>query len=99
MRANNMAQTFFEATTEQKRMATIGRSMMDWSEEYGKMNGLKAVTDDGLRTLNELSHVGNMLTHFGAPYGTREADFKAADRKLIVEFVNKTLVVERKDNK
>jgi len=31
MRAN-MAQSFFEATTEQKRMATIGREMMDWSE-------------------------------------------------------------------
>ena len=87
---------FFEATTEQKRLANIGRSMMDWSEEYGKINGLKAVTDDGLRTLNELSHVGNMLTHFGAPYGTSQKDFTDADRKLIVNFINKTVDIERK---
>ena len=91
-----MAQSFFEATTEQKRMATIGRNMMDWSEEYGKLHGLKAVTDDGLRTLNNLSHVGNMLTHFGAPYGTREKDFNDADRKLIMDFINKTVDIERK---
>ena len=89
--------TFFEATPQQKQLANIGRAMMDYSEEYGKIHGLKAVTDDGLRTLNELSHVGNMLTHFGANYGTRAKDFNDADRKLIVEFINKTLIVERKD--
>ena len=89
--------TFFEATPQQKQLANIGRAMMDYSEEYGKINGLKAVTDDGLRTLNELSHVGNMLTHFGANYGTSAKDFTDADRKLIVEFMNKTLIVERKD--
>ena len=89
--------TFFEATPQQKQLANIGRAMMDYSEEYGKIHGLKAVTDDGLRTLNELSHVGNMLTHFGATYGTSAKDFNDADRKLIVEFMNKTLIVERKD--
>jgi len=89
--------TFFEATPQQKQLANIGRAMMDYSEEYGKIHGLKAVTEDGLRTLNELSHVGNMLTHFGANYGTRAKDFTDADRKLIVEFMNKTLIVERKD--
>ena len=89
--------TFFEETPQQKQLANIGRAMMDYSEEYGKIHGLKAVTDDGLRTLNELSHVGNMLTHFGATYGTSAKDFNDADRKLIVEFMNKTLIVERKD--
>ena len=92
-----MTQAFFEATTEQKRMATIGRGMMDYSEEYGKIHGLKAVTDDGLRTLNELSHVGYMLTSFGATYGTREKSFSDSDRKLIVDFINKTVDIERKD--
>ena len=92
-----MKTNFFEATTEQKQLATIGRQMMDYSENYGKEFGLKAVTDDGLRTLNNLSHVGNMLTHFGATYGTSAKDFNDADRKLIVDFINKTLVVERKD--
>ena len=48
----------FEATTEEKTLATAGREMMNYSEEYGKLHGLKKVTDNGLRTLNELSHVG-----------------------------------------
>ena len=54
---------FFEATKAQKQLATIGRQMMDFSENYGREHGLKAVTDNGLRTLNELSQVGSMLTH------------------------------------
>ena len=88
--------TFFETTEAQKKLASIGRKMMDYSEEYGKINGLKAVTDDGLRTLNDLSHVGNMLAHFGAAYGTSPKDFNDADRKLIVDFINGNTVVERK---
>ena len=88
---------FFEATQEQKQLATIGRQMMDYSEEYGKINGLKAVTDDGLRTLNNLSHVGNMLTHYGAPYGTTIKDFTEEDQALIARWMQKQVVVERKD--
>ena len=90
---------FFEATKEQKQLATIGRQMMDWSENYGKINGLKAVTDDGLRTLNNLSHVGAALTHFGATFGTTANDFSEDDRELIVEWMQGAVVVERKDNK
>ena len=89
-------QTFFEATPQQKQLADIGRAMMDWSENYGREHGLKGVTDDGLRTLNELSHVGNMLAHFGATYGTKPKDFSEADRKLIVAFMQKTVDIERK---
>jgi len=89
--------TFFEATAQQKQLANIGRAMMDFSEEYGKIHGLRAVTDDGLRTLNELSQVGNMLTQVGGVWGTTSDDFTDADRQLIVEFINKTLIVERKD--
>ena len=87
---------FFEATPQQKQLADIGRAMMDWSENYGREHGLKAVTDNGLRTLNNLSHVGNMLTNYGAPYGTREKDFSDADRKLIVAFMQKEVDIERK---
>ena len=94
-----MTQAFFEATTEQKQLATIGRQMMDYSEEYGKIHGLKAVTDDGLRTLNNLSHVGNALTHFGATWGTTAKDFSEEDRELIVQWMQKRVVIERKDNK
>lgn len=88
---------FFEATQEQKQLATIGRQMMDYSEEYGKIHGLKAVTDDGLRTLNNLSHVGAALTHFGATFGTTAKDFSEEDRELIVAWMQKSVVIERKD--
>ena len=90
---------FFEATQEQKQLARIGRAMMDYSEEYGKIHGLKAVTDDGLRTLNNLSHVGAALTHFGATWGTTAKDFTEEDRELIVQWMQKSVVIERKDTK
>ena len=89
-------QTYFEATPKQKQLADIGRDMMNWSEEYGKINGLKTVTDAGLRTLNNLSHVGNQLTQFGAPYGTTQSDFTEADRKLIADWMQKKVDIERK---
>ena len=88
---------FFEATTEQKQLATIGREMMNYSEEYGKIHGLKAVTDAGLTTLNNLSHVGNALTHFGATFGTSAKDFNDEDRELIVSWMQGTVEIERKD--
>jgi len=87
---------YFEATQEQKQLASIGREMMDFSEQYGKINGLKAVTDDGLRTLNNLSHVGAALTHFGATFGTTAKDFSEEDRELISKFMHKKVDIERK---
>ena len=87
---------FFEVTEQQKQLARIGDAMMNFSEEYGKTHGLKGVTDEGLRTLNNLSHVGHMLTHFGAPFGTTQKDFTEADQKLIVSFMQKTVDIERK---
>ena len=92
-----MQPTFFESTPEQKQLADMGRAMMDYSENYGKEFGLKMVTDNGLRMLNELSHVGYMLTTVGASFGSKEVDFDAAERKLIVNFLNKTVDIERKD--
>jgi len=87
---------FFEPTKEQRQLASIGREMMDYSEEYGKIHGLRDVTDDGLRTLNSLSQVGNMLTQYGAPYGTKQKDFTDADRKLISDFMQEKVDIERK---
>jgi len=91
-----MAMQYFEATKEQKRLADIGRDMMNFSEEYGAIHGLKAVTDDGLRTLNNMSHVGNLLTMYGAPYGTKQKDFSQADQQLIADFMQKKVDIERK---
>ena len=87
---------YFEATAEQKQLATIGRQMMDYSENYGVEFGLKAVTDDGLRTLNNLSHVGNMLTKYGATFGTKLKDFTQEDLELITLFMQKKVDIERK---
>jgi hypothetical protein len=91
-----MQNTYFESTPQQKQLADIGRQMMDWSENYGKEYGLRAVTDDGLRTLNNLSHVGHKLTMVGGVWGTTVKDFDDADRKLIVDFINKKVDIERK---
>jgi len=90
---------YFEATAEQKELATIGRAMMNYSEEYGKIHGLGKVTEDGLRTLNSLSHVGGKLTHFGATFGTSAKDFNEEDRALIVAWMGKTVTIDRKDKK
>jgi hypothetical protein len=87
---------FFEATPQQKALAKIGREMMDFSEQYGVKHGLKGVTEDGLRTLNELSHVGNMLTKYGATWGTKFEDFADADLELITLFMQKKVDIERR---
>lgn len=91
-----MNQTYFEATPQQKQLAAIGRDMMDFSEEYGKIHGLRRVTDNGLRVLNNLSHVGHKLTQVGGVWGTTVKDFDDADRKLITDFMQKTVDIERK---
>ena len=89
-------QTYFEATPAQRQLADLGRTMMDWSEDYGKINGLARVTDRGLRKLNDLSRVGYMLTQFGAAYGTSAKSFTEEDQKLIVDFGKKEVDIERK---
>ena len=53
---------FFEATTQQKQLASIGRKMMDYSEQFGQIHGLGHLKDNGMRILNDLSHIGGKLT-------------------------------------
>ena len=86
-----MAQTFFEATPEQRKLANIGRQMMDFSEN-ASMAGLK---DAEIAVFNELSHVGNMLTHYGAPFGTTMKNFSAEDMKLISDFMGGKLAAQK----
>jgi hypothetical protein len=76
---------FFEATKEEKILSDLGREMMNFSEN-AHMAGLK---DPVIRVYNELSHVGHMLTAFGAPFGTTSKSFTAADLKLINDFKTK----------
>jgi hypothetical protein len=89
-------QAQFEATTQQKQLADIGRAMMDFSENYGVEHGLGKLKDEGLRVLNELSQVGSMLTRYGAAFGTSQKDFTAADMKLIADFMKKELDIPSK---
>ena len=89
-------QTKFEATAQQKQLASIGREMMDFSENYGVENGLGHLKDEGLRVLNELSQVGSMLTRFGAAFGTTQKDFTEADMALIASFMKKELDIPSK---
>ena len=84
-------QNYFEATKEQKQLATIGRDMMDFSENYGVDNSLGKLKEEGLRVLNNLSHVGGMLTRYGAPFGTTLKNFTDADMQLISKFMKKEL--------
>ena len=91
-----MNQTYFEATTQQKQLARIGSEMMDWSEDYGKLYGLKGVTDNGLRTLNDMSHVGRRLTTVGTAFGASLDSFTEDDKKLIADFMQKKVDIERK---
>ena len=81
-------QKLFEATDQQKKLANIGRAMMDFSEYF---DGLGKLTDAQLGTLNKMSHVGGMLTKLGTTFGPRAKDFTAEDQQLIIQFTKKEL--------
>ncbi len=85
-----------EATAEEKKLAQVGRQMMNFSEDYGKTQSLGKVTDNGLRVLNELSHVGGKLTRYGVTFGTTHKDFSQADKTLIQNFIKNTVDIETK---
>ena len=80
--------SIYEATTAQKNMAVIGRQMMDMSE-YANCKGMK---EADFKLLNDLSHVGNLLTKLGNAFGPRlDKDFTAEDMNLIARFVKKEI--------
>ena len=77
----------FETSTSHKQLATVGRQMQDYSENFGKEHGLKHLKDNGLRVLNELSQVGGMLYRYGTVFGTQFKDFTDEDLQLIAKFM------------
>lgn len=85
---------FFETTTAQKQLATIGREMQDYSENFGKEHGLKQLKDPGLKILNELSQVGGMLIRYGVTFGTTIKDFTDEDMQLVAAFMKGTYTNE-----
>jgi hypothetical protein len=86
-------QAQFEATSQQKQLAEIGRAMMDYSENYGHEFGLGHLKDNGFRVLNDLSRVGSMLTRYGVSFGPKQKDFTEADMALIAKFMQNEIVV------
>lgn len=79
--------TFFEATAGEKQLAAIGRAMMDMSENAN----CKGMKDPEFKLLNDLSHVGGMLTRVGTAFGTSLKDFTQEDLDLIARFVKKEI--------
>lgn len=74
----------YEATTEEKKLAEIGREMMDFSEK-ASMAKLK---NEEIRPYNDLADVGYMLTQVGAGalFGTKEKSFSAHQIKVIEDW-------------
>ena len=77
----------FETPAAQKQLASVGRKMQDYSEEFGKIHGLKHLKEGSLRILNELSQVGGMLIRFGVVFGSSMKDFTDEDLQLIAKFM------------
>ena len=84
----------FETPTAQKKLAGIGRAMQDYSEDFGKIHGLKQLKEPGLHILNELSQVGGMLIRYGVVFGATMKDFTDRDFQLIAEFMKGTITNE-----
>ena len=64
-----------EMTSNQRKLATIGRYMMDC-----------AVTEKCDVKSNELARVGNMLTRFGTAFGPSAKNLTPADVSLISQY-------------
>ena len=79
----------YEVSQRNAKLATIGRAMMTFSENYGKHTSLGKLTDSQLTTLNRLTHVGGMLTKIGVLFGPMENDLTKSDLELIARFAKK----------
>ena len=75
-------QSVYEVSEDYKHMATVGRAMMDMSE-YANCKGMK---EADFKLLNDMSHVGNMMTKIGNAFGPKVEDFTEEDRNLIARF-------------
>jgi hypothetical protein len=83
-----MNTSIYEVSEQHKALANIGRKMMDMSE-YANCKGMK---DPEFKLLNDLSHVGNLLTKLGNAFGPKlDKDFSAEDLQLIQRFVKKEI--------
>lgn len=84
-------QGYYEATAEQKELANIGRMMIDFSEYYPNLKGMK---EAAFKTLNDISTVGTKLTSYGTTWGAKITDFSEYELKLIDGFMKKELDIQ-----
>ena len=80
-------QTSIYENTQFKDLAVIGRQMMDMSE-YANCKGMK---EADFKLLNDMSHVGNLLTKLGMAFGPTIKDFTQDDLDLIARFMKKEI--------
>ena len=83
-----MNTSIYEVSAQYKQLAAIGREMMDMSE-YANCKGMK---DEDFKLLNDMSHVGNLLTKLGNAFGPKlDKDFTVEDMDLIARFMKKEI--------
>ena len=83
-----MNTSIYEVSAQYKQLAAVGRKMMDMSE-YANCKGMK---DEGFKLLNDMSHVGNLLTKLGNAFGPKlDKDFTQEDMDLIARFIKKEI--------
>jgi hypothetical protein len=82
-----MNTSIYEVNANFKQLATIGRAMMDMSE-YANCKGMK---DEDFKLLNDMSHVGNMLTKVGNTFGPTLKSFTQEDLDLVTRFMKKEI--------
>ena len=83
-----MEKSIYEVDAKYKQLAAVGRHMCDMSE-YANCKGMK---EQDFKLLNDMSHVGSLLTKLGNAFGPKlEKDFTAEDMNLIARFVKKEI--------
>jgi len=82
-----MKTSIYEVGQEYKDLAVVGRRMMDMSE-YANCKGMK---EKDFKLLNDMSHVGNMMTKVGNSFGPKYKNFSDADKELIARFERKEI--------
>ena len=80
--------SIYEVDARYKELAVVGRQMMDMSE-YADCKGMK---EKDFKLLNDMSHVGNLLTKLGNAFGPKlDKTFTAEDKELIARFIKKEI--------
>ena len=82
-----MKTSIYEVSDQHKQLAAVGRKMCDMSE-YANCKGMK---EEDFKLLNDMSHVGNMMTKVGNSFGPKYKSFSDADKDLIARFERKEI--------